>query len=77
MDADLAAAQVETGNVELACSRVTEWLWVAYQYPISPDLKHVASPTERTGSLTELMDADYVRTIAVVNASGVAEFPRW
>lgn len=76
-DADLSSAQIETGNVDLADSRFTERPWVAYQYHLSPGLKHAASPAERSGSLTELMDSEYVRTIAVVNASGVEEFLRW
>lgn len=76
-DADLASAQVATGNVDLGDSRFTERPWVAYQYHQSPGLKHAASPAERPGSLTELMDSEYVRTIPVVSAAGVAEFLRW
>lgn len=76
-DADLASAQIGTGNIDLAASRFSERLWVAYQYHQSPGLKHAASSAERSGSLTELMDSDYVRTIPVVSAAGVGEFLRW
>lgn len=76
-DADLATAQIETGNVDFGDSRFAERPWVAYQYHQSPGLKHAASPAERPGSLTQLMDSEYVRTIAVVSSAGVGEFLRW
>lgn len=72
-DADLAAARIETGDVDLSDSRFSERPWVAYQYHRSPGLKHAAAAAERPGSLTRLMDSEYLRMIAVVSAGSVAK----
>jgi hypothetical protein len=76
-DVDLSTANLETGNVNLSGSQFTKQSWIAFQYHLSPGLKHSRLPLERASSLNETMDADYVRTIPIVSASGIEPFLKW
>lgn len=76
-DVDLSTANKETGNVDLNGSQFTKQPWIAFQYHLSPGLKHSRLPLERSSSLNETMDADYVRTIPIVSAAGIEPFLKW
>jgi len=84
-DVDIAA-DVATGQVELATGDVVEKPWLWLQYHISPGLQHTVDrqvpkkePLLRS-VIGDLLDLEYARAIAVVGASGIDEFlgsQRW
>jgi hypothetical protein len=76
-DVDLGDADLETGNVDLSTStaiEVTEWLY--YQYNQSPGLRHSVSTAHKGVSIAEVMQAEFTRTIAVVNTKDIDSFFR-
>lgn len=76
-DVDLSTADVETGKVELKDTKFQERPWIAFQYHLSPGIKHTASPSETPASLHAFMDSEYVRTIPIVTPGGIAAFLKW
>ena len=76
-DVDLGSADIESGNIDFERTNLDEKPWVFYQYHLSPGIKHSYSPTERPTTIGGLLDFEYVRTIAVVTASGIESFLRW
>lgn len=71
---NLSSADIETGNIHPLRSEFTKTTHVFYQYHLSPSLKHSYRSSKRFNRLGELLDSEYVRTIAIVNASAVKEF---
>jgi len=76
-EADLSTADLNTGNIDLSRSQFTKEPWIAFQYHLSPGLKHSYFSEERSSSLNSTMDADYVRTIPIVSPAGIEPFLRW
>jgi len=76
-DVDLSSADLAKGEVDLSKKRFTERQYVFFQYHLSPGLKHSSSPTERSDDLGDIMESEYVRTIPIVNASGIENFLIW
>jgi hypothetical protein len=80
-DVDLAAAGIETGNVDFDKVNLDQKPWVFYQYHLSPNIKHSNSPLERPKTspktIGEFLDSEYIRTIAIVTSSGIEQFLSW
>ena len=76
-DVDLSTADLYTGNIDLTKSKFTKQSWIAFQYHLSPGLKHTSFRLEQSASLTETMDADYIRTIPIVSATAIESFLKW
>jgi hypothetical protein len=80
---DLAAADIETGEIDPATVQLTPKEWVFYQYPVSPGLKHSvpqAKPASDIVSQVDLgkaLDANYLRTVAIVQGKYFAHFLSW
>lgn len=75
-DANLSAANLDDGNIDLTTAELKERDWVLYQYNTSSGLKHAFEPQDEA-SVEGLMLRDFVRTIPVVNSSGIASFLSW
>lgn len=75
--ADLSATDLRSGNIDLQNTDFTSKPWVFYQYHTSPGVKHSFSPVERPPAIGVLMESEYVRTIAIVSASGIEQFLKW
>jgi hypothetical protein len=73
-DVDLGDSDLQDGTVDLSDSDFREKPWLFYHYHQSPGLKHSVPPSKPTARLTEILYKEYVRTIPVVSASGIAEF---
>lgn len=76
-DVDLSSANLENGKINIEDADFIEKPWLFYQYHLSPGIKHSASPDDRPPSIGSIMDSEYVRTIAIVNSSGIESFLRW
>lgn len=76
-DADLSSADLLTGNIDLTIDTFKKMDWLLYNYNVSPGLKHSLLPYGELDSLSKVMEAQYVRTIPVVSAAGVADFLDW
>jgi hypothetical protein len=74
---DLSLADIETGNLELNPQSFRPHDWLVLQYPISPGLKHGLQLKYAVDGLAEMLDYEYVRSIPIVNASGISEFLEW
>ncbi len=71
---DLGSADLATGNVALKADDIKEVPWLFYHYNQSPGLKHSLNSSSLASTLQEVLYSEYVRTIAVVSASGVTDF---
>lgn len=76
-DVDLSRANIETGKVDLQDTKFREWPWIAFQYHLSPGIKHSTSSVEHPASLHDFMDSEYVRTIPIVSPTGIEPFLKW
>jgi len=73
-DADLATADITTGKIDLSQGQFKKVPWLWYQYNVSPGIKHSRQALEKKRKLEEVMQEEHIRTIAVVNPSGLPEF---
>ncbi len=73
-DVDLSKAELESGKSDLTGSRFEKLPWLWYHYHLSPGLKHSSSPDWRHTDLGELMESEYIRSIAIVSPSGIESF---
>lgn len=71
---DLASANLETGTVDISLAAFERVPWLWYQYNVSPGLKHSRTGVERKGKLEDVMQEEYIRSIAVVSAGGIPDF---
>lgn len=73
-DADIADADLITGQVSninpTLCDK--DWLW--YSYPQSPGLKHSLPYVEPSADLRLVRFQEFVRNIAIVSPNGLAKF---
>jgi hypothetical protein len=76
-DVDLRKADLQTGKVVPPDKGFTKKPYLFYQYHLSPGIKHGRSPMDKPNNLGDFMDSEYVRTIAVVNPSGLDAFLGW
>lgn len=81
-DADIAEADLKSGNVDLANAKVERKPWLWLQYHMSPTLTHSVDREEssegtfRRGTLGHLLKQEYSRTIAIVSTDGIDSFLR-
>jgi hypothetical protein len=71
---DLAAADLATGKIDLGLSKFETVPWLWYQYNVSPGLKHSRRPVEKKKQIEDLMQDEYIRSIAIVSSDGIADF---
>lgn len=81
-DIDLKSADVSTGNIKLTTDGFKRRDWLLYDYNMSPGLKHSIEQLPSEGHhantmIAYVMQAEYTRTIPVVNPSGLADFLKW
>lgn len=75
-DVDLSTADIATGNIDLSQTQFTRKDWLLYQYHMSPGLKH-SYANEPLGTVGEIMQEHYIRSIAIVSPTGIAPFLKW
>ncbi len=73
-DADLGESDLRTGNIDSSKIHLQPRDWLYYQYPVSPGLKHSAERGSQPREFADLLEVDYLRTIAIVNAGGIGSF---
>jgi hypothetical protein len=73
-EANVASAEMETGQVEGLAPPLQESDWLWYEYPQSPGLKHSFPFRERTTDLRKIIYQEFIRRIAVISTSGLANF---
>jgi hypothetical protein len=74
-EADLGLAELATGDLDISNDEFESVPWLWYQYHMSPGLKHsLISPPKDQIKIEEFIESNYIRTIAIVSASGIEEF---
>jgi hypothetical protein len=73
-DADISLTDLSTGKMDVTKEQLQKVNWLLYQYPMSPGLKHSLKGTSNPTSISELLNAAYVRSIPVVNPKGMLDF---
>jgi hypothetical protein len=73
---DLRMGDMETGCINVPPGSLEKKYFILYQYNLSPGIKHSAKDFKPWG-LGEIMESDYVRTIAIVNPKGIKRFLKW
>lgn len=75
---DLRRTNVENGEVDVSGTELESVDWILYRYHYGPALKHsMFTDAYSHKSIGEAMEEEYVRTIAVVSASGIPSFLTW
>jgi hypothetical protein len=72
-DCDISEADIESGKANIDEAKLEERKWLFYQYAQSPALKHPYRE-ELYGDMSDILYADYTRTIPIVNSEGIKEF---
>lgn len=73
-DADLGAAGLQDGTTDLADASIEEQPWLYYQYHQTPGIKHELSIPSGEADVAEILQAEYIRTVAIVEARGINYF---
>src|SRR5205814_850189 len=63
---DLATAELANGEIDLSKEKFEQVPWLWYQYNVSPGLKHDREPVEKKKKVEDLMQDEYIRSIAIV-----------
>jgi hypothetical protein len=71
---DVSAVDLEKGELDVSKLAVKERPFVYYQYHLSPGIKHRASPRPQATDLSTALRSEYIRTIAIVTATGIEPF---
>ncbi len=71
---DLGGANLENGHVDLADVIIQEVDWLYYQYSQSPGLRHTLGSSHSGKSIADILQAEFTRTIAVVNPQSLEAF---
>ncbi len=72
---NLFSSELATGKINFDSSdEVTKRDFVYLQYPMSPDLKHDFVKHSESPKLSAILASEYLRTIAIVSASGIESF---
>jgi len=72
-DTDLRTADPLTGQLSEPVTAENVG-WLPYQYHLSPGVKHGIRPRRFGDTIGQIMDAEYIRTIAIVSAQGIPAF---
>ena len=73
-EVDISLSDLHTGKIELTKDQVEVVPWLYYQYSLSPGLKHSIERRDQPKTVSDLLESEYIRTIAVVSAEGVEDF---
>jgi hypothetical protein len=74
---DLSKADLATGNVLIKPDKFSKVGWLLFQYNQSPGIKHNIIQPSEIGGIGFLLESVYVRTIPIINPSGIEEFFQW
>lgn len=74
-DIDISQANLECGELPSAPS-LTEAKWLIWQYPVSPGLRHSLPRNPLGYEFAEILDPEFMRSVAVVSAGGIRDFVR-
>lgn len=72
-DADLSEADINTGNIDISNYAFKEVPWLFYQYILSPGIRHNLRSLRAKNTFSDFLEADYVRTVLIVNSAGLAK----
>lgn len=73
--ANLESSDLATGKIDITQDVFEEVPWLWYQYPMSPGLKHsIAKDTDSEVRVEQYLEEEYIRSVAIVNASGIEDF---
>lgn len=73
-DVDLSTADLVSGNINFNHSKFEKKNWIWFQYHISPSLRHELTRKLNPIELHEILDFEYLRSIAIVNSNGIKNF---
>ena len=73
-DVDLSSADLQTGDLKVSDEQIKPVDWLYYQYPMSVGLKHSIDSLNESVDVSSLLMNDYLRTILVVNSTGIENF---
>lgn len=73
-EVDIGGADLQTGDFELKDIDAKRKNRIWLQYHLSPGIKHSVRSQKSPKGLREALAEDYIRTIAVVTATGIEEF---
>ena len=75
--ADPSQATLSSGEIDLRRDKFEARPWVAVQYPQSPTLKPRLPNFAPSSDPGEVLDKEFIRTIAIVNALTLPQFLAW
>lgn len=76
-DLELQRSALDTGRLAEADSSFRRIGWVRYQYNSSPGLLHAGSTSNNAKTLSEALEQQFIRSVAIVSPSGLHAFLQW
>lgn len=76
-EARISNAEIETGKIDLMQAGFQQQKWLTYQYHQSPGLKHHLPSKNKLETLGDILDGEYIRSVFIVNTSGIEDFLAW
>jgi hypothetical protein len=73
----LDKATLLDGKIDFTNSVVNSVPWLVYQHFQSPELRHDVPGNRVDESVGRILEFDYMRSVAIVSASGIGEFLKW
>lgn len=73
-ETQLESAALETGHLGKGSMKLEKKVFLGYQYAASPDLRPEHPVRPASSDLSELLAAEYLRTVCIVNVHGLESF---
>lgn len=74
---DLSQSDLDSGNINLEKESLEKRDWILYQYNQSPSLKNSSVLNHKTEKLSDILELEFRRTVAIVNSNGIESFLKW
>jgi hypothetical protein len=73
-EVDLGSADINTGTLESRTISMTSQPWIWLNYNQSPALKHSLGRQDKGDRMGDVLENEYVRSVAVVSSDGIEAF---
>lgn len=74
---ELKQADLSNGNIELPIESLVAESWILFQYNQSQPIKHSIMTEYASNRIFDIAQAEFTRTIAIVNPKGIGDFLYW
>jgi hypothetical protein len=74
---ELKQADLNNGNLDLPIESLVNESWILFQYNQSQPIRHSINVEHSTNKIFDVAQAEFTRTVAIVNPKGISSFLYW